>query len=222
MQLIQFLTNRGTQLVVLGVDNSGRNWYTWSRHLGTQLIYFLDRGTQLVLPPILLSFCNKTHSDMQHHTSVTPTVWRQMVRLLASNKLKACERKRSWNNLWYYPGTAARKRSRYMDNLRAGRPEVRIPERSTPPPPQSLKNRHNRLWNLHSLPFNGYRDSFTGAKRMWHEDDHSSVSSAEVKNKWTCASAPTTYLHDVERANFTFAYTILSLAWTNWQETTKI
>jgi len=64
---------------------------------------------------------------------VTQTVWRQMVRLLASNKLKACERKRSWNNLWYYPGTAARRRSRYMDNLRAGRPEVRIPERSPTP-----------------------------------------------------------------------------------------
>jgi len=52
MQLIQFLTNRGTQLVMFGVDNSGHNWYTWSRTLGTQLMQFLDRGTQLVLPRI--------------------------------------------------------------------------------------------------------------------------------------------------------------------------
>jgi len=49
MQLIQFLTNCGTQLIVFGVDNSGRNWYTWSGHLGTQLIQFLDRGTKHVL-----------------------------------------------------------------------------------------------------------------------------------------------------------------------------
>ena len=27
MQLVQFVTNRGTQLVTLGVDNRGRNWY---------------------------------------------------------------------------------------------------------------------------------------------------------------------------------------------------
>jgi len=50
MELVQFVTNRGTQLVMVGVDNSGRNWYTGSRHLGTQLLQFLDRGTQLVLP----------------------------------------------------------------------------------------------------------------------------------------------------------------------------
>jgi len=67
MQLIQFLTNRGTQLVMLTTrdaidtheaDTSGRNWYTWSRHLGTQLIQFLDRGTQLVLPRILYAPIN--------------------------------------------------------------------------------------------------------------------------------------------------------------------
>jgi len=133
------------------------------------------------------------------------------MRLLARNKLKASEKKRSLNNLWYYPGIAAWRRSRYMDNLRAGRPEVRIPERLF-----SLKNRTNRLWNPHSLPFNGYRGLFTGAKRTWHEADHSPVSSGEVKNKWACASAPPTYLHGVDRANFTFTYTIPSLAWTNW------
>ena len=29
MQTMQFLTNRGTQLVMFGVDNSGRNWYNF-------------------------------------------------------------------------------------------------------------------------------------------------------------------------------------------------
>lgn len=54
MQLIQVLTSRGTQLVMFGVDNSGRNWYTWRGHFGTQLIQFLDCGTQLVLPQLYL------------------------------------------------------------------------------------------------------------------------------------------------------------------------
>jgi len=55
MQLIQFLTNRGTQLVMFVVDNSGRDSYTCSKRLGTQLIQFLDRGTQLVLPRLYSS-----------------------------------------------------------------------------------------------------------------------------------------------------------------------
>jgi len=50
MQLTQFLTNRGTQLVMFGVDNSRSNWYAWNRLLGTQLKQFSDRGTQLVIP----------------------------------------------------------------------------------------------------------------------------------------------------------------------------
>ena len=29
MELVQFLTNRGTELVMFGVDNSGRNWYNF-------------------------------------------------------------------------------------------------------------------------------------------------------------------------------------------------
>jgi len=41
---------------MLGV-NSARNWYTQSRHLGTQLIQFHDRGTQLVLHPDTVT-CN--------------------------------------------------------------------------------------------------------------------------------------------------------------------
>jgi len=35
MELVQFLTKSGTQLVMLGVDNSGRNWYTRNSHFGT-------------------------------------------------------------------------------------------------------------------------------------------------------------------------------------------
>jgi len=38
---------------MLGVENSWRKWYTYSRHLGTELIQFLDRGTQLVFPRYL-------------------------------------------------------------------------------------------------------------------------------------------------------------------------
>jgi hypothetical protein len=41
----KFLTNRGTQLVMFGVENSGSNWYKSFRHLETQLTQFLDRGT---------------------------------------------------------------------------------------------------------------------------------------------------------------------------------
>jgi hypothetical protein len=51
-----------------------------------------------------------------------------------------------------------------------------------------LKNRSNRLWSPHS----GYTGSFTGAKKPWHKFYHSPVSSAEVKNKWGCTSAPPT------------------------------
>jgi len=72
MQLMQFLTNRGTQLVMFGIDNSGRNWYnsfltagrnwyTWSGHLGTQLIQFLYRGTQLVLPRLAWLVTKNSH-----------------------------------------------------------------------------------------------------------------------------------------------------------------
>jgi hypothetical protein len=65
MQLIQVLTNRGTQLVMLGVDNSGRNWNTWSRHLGTQLIQFPDRGPHLILP--LLQWLDYFHPPPSPH-----------------------------------------------------------------------------------------------------------------------------------------------------------
>jgi len=72
MQLIQFLTNRGTQLFMLGVDNSGRNWYTWSRHLGTQLIQFPDRGTRLILPLLQRLDCFHTpHPLFRSATSLS-------------------------------------------------------------------------------------------------------------------------------------------------------
>jgi len=68
MQLVQILTNRGTQIVMLGVDNPGRNWHAWSSHLGTQLIQFLDGGTQLLLPHLLGTTENKIRA--LHPTSL--------------------------------------------------------------------------------------------------------------------------------------------------------
>jgi len=73
MQLTQFLTFRGTQLVMLGVDNSGRNWYTWSRHFGAQLIQFPDRGAQLVLP--LLQRLDCFHPPPPLHGQLLPWAW---------------------------------------------------------------------------------------------------------------------------------------------------
>jgi len=34
----------------LGVATSGRNWCTWSRHLGTRLLRFLTVGRNLYFP----------------------------------------------------------------------------------------------------------------------------------------------------------------------------
>lgn len=43
-----------------------------------------------------------------------------------------------------------------------------------------------------------------GLKRRKSDVDHSPLSGAEVKNKWSCASAPRIYLHGVVVDNFTF------------------
>ena len=53
MQLIQFFTNRGTQLVCLGLKTRDVTDTLEAVTLG--LIHFLDRGTQLVLPHSTLS-----------------------------------------------------------------------------------------------------------------------------------------------------------------------
>jgi hypothetical protein len=41
----------------------------------------------------------------------------------------------------------------------------------------------DQLWGLPSLLFSGYQGLCTGVKQPWCETDHSSVSSAEVKNE---------------------------------------
>jgi len=43
-----------------------------------------------------------------------------------------------------------------------------------------------------------------------YEVDHSSLSNAEVKDKWYCTSTPPICLHTVERRNFTFILTLMS------------
>jgi hypothetical protein len=43
-----------------------------------------------------------------------------------------------------------------------------------------------------------------------YEVDHSSLSKAEVKNKWYCTSTAPVCLHNVERGNFTFTLLLMS------------
>jgi hypothetical protein len=48
----------------------------------------------------------------------------------------------------------------------------------------SSPKRPNRLWSPPSLPLNGYRDSFPGAKRPRRSVKHSPPTGVEVKNEW--------------------------------------
>ena len=50
--------------------------------------------------------------------------------------------------------------------------------------------------------------SFTRVKRPGQEDDHTSPSSALVKNKWICTSTPLSGLYDVDRDILTFYRTV--------------
>jgi hypothetical protein len=43
----------------------------------------------------------------------------------------------------------------------------------------------------------------TWIKQAGREVNHSPPSSVEVKNDWTCTTAPPIRLHDVDRVNFT-------------------
>jgi hypothetical protein len=56
----------------------------------------------------------------------------------------------------------------------------------------------------HRLIFNGYRGSFPGQKRLGHEVDSSSPSSAEVKNEWSYTSTPHIRLHGMDRKDLSF------------------
>jgi len=44
-----------------------------------------------------------------------------------------------------------------------------------------------------------------GEKRLGHEVDHSTPSTAKVKNEWNFTSSPPLRLHVVDRNNFTFS-----------------
>jgi hypothetical protein len=48
--------------------------------------------------------------------------------------------------------------------------------------------------------------SFPGVRWSGSEVDHSPLSSAQVKNKWSYTSAPLMYFHGVNMNNFTFLY----------------
>jgi hypothetical protein len=71
--------------------------------------------------------------------------------------------------------------------------------RSVSPPKRPV-----RLWGPSSLVFNGYRGSFPGVKRPQREVDHSSPSSAVVRNEWSYTSAPPICLHGMDMDNSTF------------------
>jgi len=68
------------------------------------------------------------------------------------------------------------------------------------------------FWNQPSLLFSGYLGSFPGVKRSRHEVHQSPPLSAEVKNEWSCTSAPPIYLHGMDGDEFTlFFYQLLSI-----------
>jgi len=58
--------------------------------------------------------------------------------------------------------------------------------------------------------FSGSPDSSIGAKWLGHDVNHSTPSSAEVKNEWSYTFAPPIYLHGMDRDNFTFDLTFYS------------
>jgi len=64
----------------------------------------------------------------------------------------------------------------------------------------------DQLWGPFSLLFNGYLGSLPEVKRPECEINHSSPSSAEVKNKWCYTSTSPICLQGVYRENFTFFY----------------
>jgi hypothetical protein len=57
---------------------------------------------------------------------------------------------------------------------------------------EPFSKRPDRLWSPPSLLFNEYRSSFLEIQRLRPEADHLPLSSANVKNKWSCTSTPYT------------------------------
>ena len=56
--------------------------------------------------------------------------------------------------------------------------------------------------------FSVYRSSFPGIKRPGRDGDHSSPSIDEGRNEWSFTATPPTRLHDVDKNDFTFLFTL--------------
>jgi hypothetical protein len=57
-----------------------------------------------------------------------------------------------------------------------------------------LENNPDLLWSLPSFISSAYMCFFPWAKRPGREIGHSHLSSAEVKNEWSCTSSPPLYV----------------------------
>jgi len=60
------------------------------------------------------------------------------------------------------------------------------------------------LWYPPCHIFTGYRGSFLGVRLLGHEVDRSPLSGIKVRNKWSCASSPFIWPHDLVRENLSF------------------
>jgi len=60
------------------------------------------------------------------------------------------------------------------------------------------------ITGVHPASYRAYRGHFSRVKRSGSEADHLPLSSAEIKNKWSCISALRIRLHGVDMDNFTF------------------
>ena len=66
----------------------------------------------------------------------------------------------------------------------------------------SAPKRPNGLCGTPSLLFSRYPGSFLEVKRSGREVNHSPPSSADVKNEWSCTSAPPVCLRGMDRSKF--------------------
>ena len=85
-----------------------------------------------------------------------------------------------------------------MSTILAGRSGVTIPVEARDFSPE----RPHPLWGPPGVLFSGYHDSFLGLKRPGTEFDHSSPSSADVKNGWHYKYFLFIRLRGVDRDNF--------------------
>ena len=67
------------------------------------------------------------------------------------------------------------------------------------------------FWDSPSLSFSVYQACFQGVKWTEREVDHSSPSSAKVKNGWCNSSTSAVCLHGIDGENCTFPFTICFL-----------